>query len=88
MEDIIRKISAKGKPQVLYGSSEPKDGSAARKPARFASATEFVEESIRRNVLIIPGEVFSERDTHFRISYAAPDEKIRKGCEILRALAG
>ena len=57
-------------------------------PARFASATAFVEETIRRNVLIIPGEVFSERDTHFRISYAVPDEKIRQGCEILRSLAG
>ncbi|MGB2988175.1 MAG: aminotransferase class I/II-fold pyridoxal phosphate-dependent enzyme [Phycisphaerae bacterium] len=57
-------------------------------PARFPSATEFAEEAIRRNVLIIPGEVFSERDTHFRISYAAPNEKIRQGCEILRSLAG
>lgn len=57
-------------------------------PARFPSATAFVEEAIRRNVLIIPGEVFSERDTHFRISYAAPDDKIRRGCEILRSLAG
>lgn len=57
-------------------------------PARFANATAFVEEAIRRNVLIIPGEVFSERDTHFRISYAAPDNTIRRGCEVLRALAG
>ena len=60
----------------------------AKAPPRFASATEFVEEAIRRNVLIIPGEVFSQRDTHFRISYAAPDEKIRQGCAILRSLAG
>ena len=56
-------------------------------PPAFDSATAFVDEAIRRNVLIIPGEVFSERDTHFRISYAAPDEKIRAGCEILRAMA-
>lgn len=56
-------------------------------PAHFASATVFVEEAIRRNVLIIPGEVFSARDSHFRISYAAPDAKIRRGCEILRSLA-
>ena len=57
-------------------------------PPRFSSATAFVEEAIRRNVLIIPGEVFSGRDTHFRISYAAPDDKIRQGCAILRSLAG
>jgi aspartate aminotransferase/aminotransferase len=57
-------------------------------PSGFPSATPFVEEAIRRNVLIIPGEVFSERDTNFRISYAAPDDRIRQGCEILRTLAG
>ncbi|MCH8146736.1 MAG: aminotransferase class I/II-fold pyridoxal phosphate-dependent enzyme [Planctomycetes bacterium] len=56
-------------------------------PAKYPSATAFVEDAIANNVLIIPGEVFSERDTHFRISYAAPDEKIREGCEILRSLA-
>jgi aspartate/methionine/tyrosine aminotransferase len=56
-------------------------------PGHFPSATAFVEEAIKRNVLIIPGEVFSQRDTHFRISYAAPDEKIKQGCAILRDLA-
>ncbi|MHC4256704.1 MAG: pyridoxal phosphate-dependent aminotransferase [Planctomycetota bacterium] len=47
------------------------------------SATDFVEKAIANNVLIIPGSVFSEKDTHFRISYAASDEKIRQGVEIL-----
>ena len=56
-------------------------------PAKYPSATAFVDDAIANNVLIIPGEVFSERDTHFRISYAASDEKIREGCEILRSLA-
>jgi aspartate aminotransferase len=37
-------------------------------------------------VLIIPGNVFSEKDTHFRISYATTDEKIRQGVEILCGL--
>ncbi len=59
-----------------------------RVPRGYPSATEFVEEAIRRNVLIIPGEVFSRRDTHFRISYAASEETIHKGSEILRSLAG
>lgn len=49
-------------------------------------ATKFVERAIKSNVLIIPGNVFSERDTHFRISYATTDEKIRQGIEILRGL--
>lgn len=52
-------------------------------PARFASATEFCEAAAERKVLIIPGSVFSARDTHFRISYAVPDEMCLKGCELL-----
>ena len=51
------------------------------------SATDFVTKSIERNVLIIPGNVFSDRDTHFRISYATTDEKLKQGCEILNSLA-
>ncbi|MHC4641070.1 MAG: pyridoxal phosphate-dependent aminotransferase [Planctomycetota bacterium] len=49
--------------------------------------TEFVEKAIKNNVLIIPGNVFSEQDTHFRISYATSDEKIQQGVEILCRLA-
>jgi aspartate aminotransferase/aminotransferase len=49
--------------------------------------TEFVERAIKNNVLIIPGNVFSEKDTHFRISFATSDEKIEQGVEILRKLA-
>lgn len=51
------------------------------------TATEFVEKAISNNVLVIPGNVFSEKDTHFRISYAISNEKIRDGVEILRTLA-
>jgi len=51
------------------------------------SGTEFVEKAIKNNVLIIPGKVFSEKDTHFRISYATSDEKIQQGVEILCGLA-
>ena len=56
-------------------------------PPTFPSTNAFVEETIKRNVLIIPGEVFSERNTHFRVSYAAPDEKLQAGCKIIRELA-
>jgi len=51
------------------------------------SATEFVQKAIANNVLIIPGNVFSEKDTHFRISYATTDAKIAEGIEILCKLA-
>jgi aspartate/methionine/tyrosine aminotransferase len=55
--------------------------------APFQPATAFVEESIRRSLLLIPGSVFSERDTHFRISYAAPDQTIDRGLEVFEKLA-
>ncbi len=57
------------------------------KAPRGLTASAFVEQAIARNVLIIPGNVFSSRDTHFRISYATTDEKLRQGCEILLSLA-
>jgi aspartate aminotransferase/aminotransferase len=50
------------------------------------SATEFVTKAIANNVLVIPGNVFSEKDTHFRISYATSDERIRQGAKILCSL--
>jgi aspartate aminotransferase/aminotransferase len=56
-------------------------------PEAKGNATEFVKKAIARNVLTIPGAVFSTRDTHFRISFAADDETLRQGCEALVALA-
>jgi aspartate/methionine/tyrosine aminotransferase len=56
-------------------------------PPRFANATEFVTAAMEHDVLCIPGGIFSERDTHLRISYAVPDDKIKQGCEILCRLA-
>ena len=56
-------------------------------PGPAANATQFVEQAIKNNVLIIPGSVFSEQDTHFRISYATDDQSLRNGCEVLCRLA-
>ncbi|MEX0776137.1 MAG: aminotransferase class I/II-fold pyridoxal phosphate-dependent enzyme [Phycisphaeraceae bacterium] len=51
------------------------------------TATQFVERAIERNLLIIPGSVFSSRDTHFRISYACDDAMLDRGLDILLDLA-
>lgn len=56
-----------------------------RSPA--GGAAKFVEKAIANNLLVIPGGVFSEKDTHFRISYTTSDDKIRQGVEILCQLA-
>jgi aspartate/methionine/tyrosine aminotransferase len=47
----------------------------------------FVAKAIENNLLVIPGSVFSERKTHFRISFAAEDETILKGLDILGHIA-
>lgn len=46
----------------------------------------FVERCIAENLLVLPGSIFSEKDTHFRLSYAAPDEVLERGLEVLRRL--
>lgn len=46
----------------------------------------FVKKAIENNLLIIPGSVFSERATHFRVSFAAEDSVIQKGMDLLKAL--
>ena len=55
--------------------------------APWGTGTEFVHEAIRNELLIIPGNVFSDQDTHFRLSYAAEDETLHRGAEILQKLA-
>ena len=55
--------------------------------APAASGAAFVEDAISRGLLIIPGNIFSHRDSHFRISFAAPDETLHRGIELLRELA-
>jgi aspartate aminotransferase len=56
-------------------------------PKGYANATEFVTAAAERDVLVVAGNIFSTRDTHFRISYATTDDKIVRGCEILASLA-
>jgi aspartate/methionine/tyrosine aminotransferase len=47
----------------------------------------FVEKAVTKNLLVIPGGVFSERDTHFRLSYACDDVTLDRGLDILVELA-
>jgi aspartate/methionine/tyrosine aminotransferase len=54
----------------------------------WGSGMEFVSRAIEKhNLLIIPGNVFSRHDTHFRISYAAADAVLERGIEALGKLA-
>ncbi|MEM7455726.1 MAG: pyridoxal phosphate-dependent aminotransferase [Planctomycetota bacterium] len=51
------------------------------------SASDFCMKAIDNNLMVIPGGIFSDQDTHFRISYAATDEKLEAGIEVLNRLA-
>lgn len=55
--------------------------------AAWGSGQDFVAEAIRNGLLVIPGGVFSAKDSHFRISYAASDATLERGMEILRRIA-
>jgi len=50
-------------------------------------ADRFATQAIENNVLIIPGSVFSERKSHFRISFAVDNNTLEKGIETLNRLA-
>ena len=71
----------------LYELSRPAGAFYAFPKAPWGTASEFCAAAIEHELLIIPGNVFSRRDTHFRISYAVSDDVLRRGLEILRKLA-
>jgi aspartate/methionine/tyrosine aminotransferase len=47
------------------------------------AATKFYERCKAEKVFIVPGEAFSARDSHFRLSYATKLENLEKGLETI-----
>lgn len=92
--DMSREVAAyKSKRDMVFdalgktfGLIKPGGAFYAFVPAPGGNATRFVTKAIENNVLIIPGNVFSQRDTHFRLSYAAANDKLAAGLEILEQL--
>jgi aspartate/methionine/tyrosine aminotransferase len=60
--------------------------STGKTEATRETGSQFVARAIANELLIIPGNIFSGRDTHFRISYAASDATIERGLEVLARL--
>ncbi len=46
----------------------------------------FVERCIEKELFLIPGNAFSQRDTHFRISFAASEETLQRALLVLETL--
>lgn len=53
----------------------------------WGTGDQFVQAAINENLMVIPGNIFSDQDTHFRISYAVDDQTLDQGIEILQKLA-
>jgi aspartate aminotransferase/aminotransferase len=70
-----------------YELARPEGAFYAFPKAPGGSGGAFVAEAIRQQLLVVPGGVFSRRDSHFRISYAADDRTLERGIEILNRLA-
>jgi aspartate aminotransferase/aminotransferase len=71
-----------------YEISKPEGAFYMFPKAPWGTATQFVEKAINEySMLIIPGGVFSRRDTHFRISYSATEATIQRGIEAFKKLA-
>jgi len=49
-------------------------------------ATGFVHRCIEENLLLIQGSIFSSKDTHIRLSFATPEEKLERGLQKLAHL--
>lgn len=93
--DISEHVAAYGKKRDmlvdglsdLYEVARPGGAFYVFPKAPWGKGSEFVAKAIENNLLIIPGNIFSRQDTHFRISYAADNAVIERGIEVLRKLA-
>jgi aminotransferase len=55
-----------------------------RVPERLGmTAAEFVNKCIEKSLLVIPGGVFSSKDTHFRLSWATDERNLARGLDVL-----
>ncbi len=53
----------------------------------WGSGAQFIDAAIQHELMVIPGNIFSSLDTHFRISYAVDDAVIDRGIEALCRIA-
>ncbi|MEQ1905577.1 MAG: pyridoxal phosphate-dependent aminotransferase [Pirellulaceae bacterium] len=54
---------------------------------RGFSGEAFLQKAIEHEMLVIPGTVFSQSDSHFRISYAVDDRTLERGIDVLVKMA-
>ena len=72
----------KAEGDTVYGATVNQQGRLEVRATQVGSDT-----ALARKLLVVPGSAFSERDTHFRLSFAATDEVLRAGLRELNELA-
>lgn len=55
-------------------------------PKLGLTGRQFYEKALEGGVVVIPGGVFSAKDTHFRISYTVGEAELEKACSVLASL--
>jgi aspartate aminotransferase/aminotransferase len=53
---------------------------------KSGDVSSFVELAISHKVLVIPGNVFSEKNTNFRIAFTVTDDELKRGIDILNQI--
>jgi aspartate aminotransferase/aminotransferase len=51
------------------------------------NAERFIEACIKRELLVVPGSACSDRNTNFRLCFAATDDKLKRAIDIFNAIA-
>jgi aspartate aminotransferase/aminotransferase len=72
----------------VYGLAPP-EGSFYAFPQLPPGVTgeQFLQAALQKKLLVVPGRSFSQRDTHFRLSFAADDATLLRGLDALNELA-
>ncbi|MBX3460305.1 MAG: pyridoxal phosphate-dependent aminotransferase [Planctomycetes bacterium] len=52
-----------------------------------ADTARFMDACIKQQLLVVPGSACSDRDTNFRLSFAATNEKLKRAVDILNQVA-
>ncbi|MCX8111345.1 MAG: pyridoxal phosphate-dependent aminotransferase [Syntrophorhabdaceae bacterium] len=70
-----------------YNVVKPKGAYFIFPEAPGGDGDRFVEKALKKKLFIIPGSVFSNKKTNVRISFAASEEILLKGIDVLRKMA-
>ena len=90
--DRVRAYEAKR--DIVYGGLRDRFGLQKPQGAFYAfveapggDGDAFCRKAMEHNLLVIPGSVFSERASHFRLSFAADDRVLEAGVRVLNSIA-